>query len=77
MSSELKRLVGELEVVLAVRGDLLDAPTRDAFSTSIESLKRAIDEADAAEEGRLQVDALGLVAAVLSVITNVMTLLKG
>lgn len=76
MSSELKRLVSELETLLAERGVLLDAPARDAFSTQIESLKRAIDEADAAASRRLMVDAMDLTAAVLSVVTNVMTLLK-
>lgn len=76
MSFELKRLVGELEHLLAQRGDLLDAPARDAFSTRIESLKRAIDEADAAASRRLMVEAMNLTAAVLGVVTNVMTLLK-
>ena len=76
MSSELKRLVGELEILLAERGNLLDAPARDAFSTRIESLKRAIDEADAEATHRLTVDVFDLMAAVLSVVTNVMTLLK-
>ena len=76
MSSELKKLVCELETMLAERGDLLDAPARDAFSTQIESLKRAIDEADAAASRRLMVDAMDLTAAVLSVVTNVMMLLK-
>jgi len=76
MSSELKKLVCELETMLAERGDLLDAPARDAFSTQIESLKKAIDEANAATSHRLMVDVMDLTAAVLSVVTNVMTLLK-
>jgi hypothetical protein len=76
MSSDLKKLVGELEDVLAQRGGSLDAPARDAFKARIENLKRAIDEADAAEVSRLRVDALNVLAALLSVITNVMTLLR-
>lgn len=76
MSSELKKLVCELETMLAERGDLLDAPARDAFSTQIESLKKAIDEANAGTSRRLMVDVMDLTAAVLSVVTNVMTLLK-
>lgn len=76
MTSDLKRLVGELEFLLVERGDLFDAPARDAFETRIESLKRAIDEADAAAARRLRVDVLDLTASVLSVITNVMALLK-
>ena len=76
MTSDLKRLVNELEILLIERGDLLDAPARDAFGTRIESLKRAIDEADAAAARRLKVDVLDLAASVLSVVTNVMALLK-
>ena len=76
MSSDLKKLVGELERVLAERGGSLDAPARGDFETQIESLKRAIDEADAAEMRRLSFDALNVAAALLSIITNVMTLLR-
>lgn len=76
MSIELKRLVGELESWLAKRGDLLDAPARDEFKASIESLKQAVDEADAESESRLLQDAMNLMAAALSVLTNVMALWK-
>lgn len=76
MSSDLKKLVGELERVLAERGGSLDAPARDAFQARIDGLKRAVDEVEAAEMGRLSIDALNVLAALLSVITNVMTLLK-
>lgn len=76
MSYDLKRLVSELERVLAVRGGLLDAPARDAFQAQIDDLKRAVDDADAAEMARIRVDALNVLAALLSVITNVVTLLK-
>ena len=76
MPSDLKGLVAELQRVLAERGSLLDAHTLDTMTTQIENLKRAIDEADAAEHRRLRVDALNVVAALISVITNVTTLLK-
>ena len=76
MSSDLKKLVGELERVLAERGGSLDAPAWDAFQARIDGLKRAVDEADAAEMSRLTIDALNVLAALLSVITNVMTLLR-
>ena len=76
MSSDLKRLVGELETLLAERGVLLDAPARDEFEAWLDRLKRASDEADAEATDRLRVDALDLFAALLSVLTNVMTLLK-
>jgi len=76
MSSDLKKLVGELERVFAERGGSLDAPARDAFQAQINGLMRAVDEADAAEMSRLRFDALNVLAALLSVITNVMTFLK-
>lgn len=76
MSSDLKRLVDELGNLLATRGVLLDAPARDEFETWLDRLKKAVDEADAEAADRLRVDALDLFAALLSVLTNVMTLLK-
>ncbi|WP_407971008.1 hypothetical protein ACJ51O_00340 [Burkholderia pyrrocinia] len=76
MSSDLKKLVRELENVLVERGDSLDAPARAAFQAQIGRLKRAADEAKAAEISRLTLDALNVLAALLSVVTNVMTLLK-
>ena len=75
MSSDLKKLVNDLET-LVERGDLLDAPAREALITQIESLKRAIDDADAVTLQRLIAEALSIFANLLSVITNVMTLLK-
>jgi len=76
MSFDLKKLVGELERVLAERGGSLDAPAREAFQARIDDLKQVVEEADAVEMRRLSVDALDLVAALLSVVTNVMTLLR-
>lgn len=74
MSRDLKKLVSELEVLLSERGGSFDAPARAAFESRIESLKQAIDLADATEARRLRVDALELLAALLSVVTNVMSL---
>jgi hypothetical protein len=76
MTSDLKRLALELHQLFEERGGLLDAPAREAFERRIEILIRDIDDAEAAQEARLQVEALDLFAALLSVITNVMTLLK-
>jgi hypothetical protein len=76
MTSDLKRLALELRQLIEERGGLLDAPAREAFELRIELLTRGIDEAEAAQGARLQVEALDLFAALLSVITNVMTLLK-
>jgi len=76
MSSDLKRLVLELACLLEERGGSLDAPAREAFKRRIEILTREIDEAEVAEAARLKVESLDLFAALLSVVTNVMTLLK-
>ncbi|MGU7816987.1 hypothetical protein [Burkholderia sp. AW49-1] len=76
MSSNLKKLVGELELILVERGDSLDAPAREAFQVQIDNLKKEVDEAKAAEIGRLTFDVLNVLAALLGVVTNVMTLLK-
>lgn len=75
-SSDMKRLVSELELLLTERGVLLDAPARDEFRARLEGLKEAIEVADVAAARRLRVDLVDLTAALLSVVTNVMTLLK-
>lgn len=76
MSSDLKKLVEELERALSERGGSLDAPARDLFHAQIDGLKNAIEMADAAEIHRLRYDALNVFATLVSVITNVMTLLR-
>lgn len=76
MSLDLKKLVGELESVLAERGGSLDAPAREAVQVRIDNLKRAVEKANAAEAAKLRVEALNALATLLSVVTNVMTLLK-
>lgn len=77
MSNDLKKLVEELESVLAQRGSLFDAPAREAFQSRIDSLKTAIEkEASAVELVKLYSEAFNLLAALLGVVTNVMTLLQ-
>lgn len=76
MSSKLKKLVGELEVLVAERGNLLDARARESFTAQLENLKRAIEEEDAEASARLVGECLMVTAEVLSIVTNVMTLLK-
>lgn len=76
MSIELKKLVGELDTLFAKRCELLDAPARDELQASIDSLKKAVEHADAESNRRLMNDAMNLLAAVLSLVTNVMPLLK-
>lgn len=74
--SDMKRLVDELESQLDVRGGMLDAPARNEFRARLDDLKQAIDAAEAAEAQRIANDLIEFAAALLSVITNVMTLLK-
>ncbi len=74
--SDMKKLVDELGNLLDVRGGSLDAPARDEFRARLDGLKIAIDEAEAAEARRIGNDLIELTAALLGVITNVMTLLK-
>ncbi|MEZ5587305.1 MAG: hypothetical protein R3E46_09575 [Sedimenticolaceae bacterium] len=76
MSSDLKKLVDELAVLLTERGGSLDAPARREFEAHIERLKTSIDGADAKKLAGLRKDALQTMASLLSVITNLMTLLK-
>lgn len=76
MSFDLKQLVEELENVLSQRGSSLDAPAREAIQARIDNLKRAVEEANAAEMWKLRIEALNALASLLSVATNVMTLLR-
>lgn len=76
MSIDLMKLVEELEIVLAQRGSSLDAPAREAIQARIDNLKRAVEGASAAEVVKLRVEALNALATLLSVVTNVMTLLR-
>ena len=76
MSSDLKKLVDELEVLLTERGGSLDAPARREFEAHVERLQKSVDGADANKLAWLRKDALQTMASLLSVLTNVMTLLK-
>lgn len=76
MRSDLKKLVEALERVLSERGGLLDAPAREAFYEQIEKLKRRIEEAGETELWELSAAVLSVLAALLSVVTNVMTFWK-
>lgn len=79
MSKDLKRLVAEIEETFIARGDLFDAPAQEIFAAKIQALKEAVDQADtknSAEVSQLRFEALNVLAALLSIITNVMTLLR-
>lgn len=77
MSSDLKKLVLELEKVLNEQGGLIDAPVREMFNVKIDSISKAISEADTVEKKhRLGFDLINATAAILTIITNVMMILK-
>ena len=76
MFRDLKKLVSELEKVLLDRGGLLDAPVREDLKVRIEDLKREINSASATDKARLCAEALRIMAALLTIVTNVMMLLK-
>jgi methylthioribose-1-phosphate isomerase len=75
MISHLRTLVVEMETTLQ-RVSVLDAHVRDEMLAQIEDLKKAINDADAEENRQLAAKGLNLLATLLSVITNVTTLLK-
>ena len=76
MSSDLKKLVEELECLLIERGGSLDAPARREFEAHVGRLKESIESEDAKKLAEVRKDALQTMAALLSVVTNVMTLLN-
>jgi hypothetical protein len=76
MSKDLKKLVQEMETILDKRDGLFDAPAKEELKTKIEDLKRKIDEASVAELIRLKLEALNVLATLLSAVTNVISLWK-
>lgn len=72
----LKNLVQELEELLDQNHGRLDTNVSVAMKFKVDQLKQKIDEADAAQQRQLASEALRLLAALLSIVTNVMTFLK-
>ena len=72
----LKNLVQELDEHLRQNHGRLDTNVSAAMQFKIDQLKQEIDEADAAKQRQLASEALRLLAALLSIMTNVMTFLK-
>ena len=72
----LKNLVQELQQLLDQRHGQLNTEVSAAMQFKVDQLKQKIDEADAAQQRQLASEALRLLASLLSVVTNVMTLLK-
>lgn len=72
----LKNLVQELQQLLDQHHGQLNTEVSAAMQFKVDQLKQKIDEADAAQQRQLASEALRLLASLLSVVTNVMTLLK-
>lgn len=72
----LKNLVQELQQLLDQHHGQLNTEVLAAMQFKVDQLKQKIDEADAAQQRQLASEALRLLASLLSVVTNVMTLLK-
>ncbi len=72
----LKNLVQELDELLDQNRGRLDTNVSVDMKFKVDQLKQKIDEADAAQQRQLASEALRLLAALLSIVTNVMTLLK-
>ncbi|MCV6795798.1 hypothetical protein OII53_06180 [Achromobacter ruhlandii] len=72
----LKNLIQELEVVLDQNSSQLDTEVFASLKLKIDSLKQEVESANAAQRRQLAAEALRLLAVLLSVVTNVMTLLK-
>jgi len=72
----LKNLTQELETLLDQNRGQLDTEVFASLKIKIDSLKQEVDSADAAQRRQLAAEALRLLAVLLSVVTNVMTLLK-
>lgn len=72
----LKNLTQELETLLDQNRGQLNTEVFASLKFKIDSLKQEVDSADAAQRRQLAAEALRLLAVLLSVVTNVMTLLK-
>ena len=76
-SSDLKKLVVELDVWLDSRGGLLDAPARDELKARLERCAAAIEVAIEEEESaRIRAEVLRIGATLISVLTNVTSLIS-
>ena len=76
MSSDLKKLVDELEFLLGSRGGSLDAPAKREFEAQLDQIRKSIESDDAKKLLQVRKDILQTMASLLSVLTNVMNLLS-
>jgi len=74
--NSLKDLVQEFEELMRQHHGQLNTEVSAEMQFKVDQLKQKIDEADAAEMRQLAAEALELLATLLSIVTNVMTLLN-
>ncbi|MBW0183266.1 MAG: hypothetical protein KXJ60_05315 [Hydrogenophaga sp.] len=72
----LKKQLQELEELLDLTHGQLNTEVRAVMKFKIGQLKKQADEADAIDQWRIASEAAQLLASLLSIVTNVMTLLK-
>lgn len=72
----LKKQIQELETLLDLTRGQLNTEVHAAMQDRIVQLKKQVDKADAASRRQIASEALRLMASLLSMITNVITLLK-
>lgn len=72
----LKNLVEELDELLDQHHGRLDTEVFAAMQFKVDRMKQEIDKAGAASQRQIASEALRLLAALLSIVTNVATLLK-
>ena len=72
----LKDLVLEFEELMHQHHGQLNTEVSAEMQFKVDQLKQKIDEADAVEMRQLAAEALELLATLLSIVTNVMTLLN-
>ncbi|MCD9472967.1 hypothetical protein CJF26_20920 [Photobacterium phosphoreum] len=73
---KLKNQLQELDELLDLTHSQLNTDVRAAMKLKIDELKRQVDQADVPRQGQIASEALQLLSSLLSVVTNVMTLLK-
>ena len=72
----LKNLVKEFEQLLHQNHSRLDTEEFATMQLKVDQMKQEIDKADSARKRELASEALRLLASLLSILTNVTTLLK-
>ncbi len=72
----LKNLIQEFDELLDQHRGQLDTEVLASMKLAVDKLKQEVDLADAARTRQLASEALKLLASLLSVVTNVMTLWK-